>query len=41
MKELCEDLTYVSIAAGHFVPVEKHEEVNQAMAEWLEAKVRG
>ncbi|KAG9564002.1 alpha/beta-hydrolase, partial [Aureobasidium melanogenum] len=37
-KKLCEDLTYVSIAAGHFVPVEKHKEVNQAIAEWLEAK---
>ncbi|THW45521.1 alpha/beta-hydrolase [Aureobasidium pullulans] len=40
-KELCEDLTFVSIAAGHFVPVEKPQEVNSAIAEWLESKVSG
>ncbi|CAF9933068.1 MAG: hypothetical protein GOMPHAMPRED_007139 [Gomphillus americanus] len=40
-KELCDDLTFVSIDAGHFVPVEKWQEVNEAISNWLDTKVSG
>lgn len=38
-ERLCDDLTFVSIDAGHFVPNEKAEEVNDAIGKWLDERV--
>lgn len=38
-EKLCKDLTFVSIAAGHFVPTEAPQEINKAISEWLEDKL--
>ncbi|KAK1957291.1 alpha/beta-hydrolase [Colletotrichum sublineola] len=39
MRELCEDLTEVSINAGHWVAFEKPEETNAAIVRWIATKV--
>lgn len=41
MRESCRDLSYVSVEAGHWVGLEKPEEVNEALLKWIEAKVPG
>jgi soluble epoxide hydrolase / lipid-phosphate phosphatase len=35
MRELCDDLTYVTIDSGHWMAQEKPREVNAAIAGWL------
>jgi soluble epoxide hydrolase/lipid-phosphate phosphatase len=37
-KKLVKDLSFVSVSSGHFVPVEKPQEVNKAIADWLDSK---
>lgn len=37
-EKLVKDLTFVSLKSGHFVPVEKPQEVNEAIASWLQNK---
>ena len=39
-REQCQDLTEVSVEAGHWVGMEKYEEVNAAIAKWLVEKVK-
>ncbi|GKT51045.1 bifunctional epoxide hydrolase 2 [Colletotrichum spaethianum] len=39
MRELCEDLTEVSIEAGHWVALEKPEETNAAIVRWIATKL--
>ncbi|KAK2006374.1 alpha/beta-hydrolase [Colletotrichum eremochloae] len=39
MRELCEDLTEVTIDAGHWVAMEKPEETNSAIVRWIATKV--
>lgn len=39
MRELCEDLTEVTIQAGHWVAMEKPEETNAALIRWLATKI--
>lgn len=39
MRESCQDLTYVSLAAGHWVALEKPDETNNALHEWIEEQV--
>lgn len=39
MRAACDDLTEVTIDAGHWVAQEKPEEVNEAIAEWLKRAV--
>ena len=41
MREICRDLTFVSVEAGHWVALERPEEVNEAMVDWIEGKVLG
>jgi len=40
MRELCENLTEVTIKAGHWLALEKPDDVNVAIREWLEQKVK-
>lgn len=39
MRELCEDLTEVTIQAGHWVGLEKPEETNAAIVKWIATKI--
>lgn len=39
MRELCEDLTEVSIESGHWLPQEKPVEVNAALVRWIATKI--
>lgn len=39
MRELCDDLTEVSIEAGHWVALEKPEQTNAAIVRWIATKV--
>ncbi|MET0704404.1 MAG: alpha/beta hydrolase [Mycobacterium sp.] len=39
MRERCTNLTEVSLAAGHWVGLEKPSEVNAALAQWMQAAV--
>lgn len=39
MRELCEDLTEVTIDAGHWVGLEKPEETNAAIVRWIATKM--
>ncbi|EXL65833.1 soluble epoxide hydrolase [Fusarium oxysporum f. sp. conglutinans race 2 54008] len=39
MRELCENLTEVSIESGHWVAWEKHEETNAAIVRWIATKL--
>ena len=41
MRELCKDLREVEVEAGHWVAMEKPNEVNAAIAKWLVEKVGG
>jgi soluble epoxide hydrolase/lipid-phosphate phosphatase len=38
MKQSCKDLTYVSIESGHWVALEKPEQVNDALEQWIREK---
>lgn len=38
MRRLCKDLTYIEIAAGHFLAQEKPKEVNEGIEAWLKEK---
>ncbi|WP_197739668.1 alpha/beta fold hydrolase [Mycolicibacterium sp. P1-18] len=40
MRDYCPDLTEVSLAAGHWVGLERPAEVNAALVHWLHAAVR-
>ena len=35
MKEMCRDLKFVSVEAGHWVALEKPGEVNASVVKWL------
>ncbi|KAK6222499.1 hypothetical protein QIS74_04201 [Colletotrichum tabaci] len=39
MRDLCDDLTEVSIEAGHWVALEKPEETNAALVRWFATKL--
>lgn len=39
MRELCDDLTEVTIEAGHWVAMEKPQETNAALVRWLVTKL--
>jgi pimeloyl-ACP methyl ester carboxylesterase len=39
MRELCDDLTEVTVASGHWMAQEKPAEVNAALAKWLSARL--
>lgn len=39
MRELCEDLTEVTIDAGHWVGLEKPEQINAAIVRWIATKI--
>jgi soluble epoxide hydrolase/lipid-phosphate phosphatase len=38
MEQSCKDLTYVSIESGHWVALEKPEQVNDALEQWVREK---
>ncbi len=40
MRSACQDLTVISLPSGHWLPLERKAEVNEAVRSWVKAKAR-